>query len=117
MGSSIHNHDRIEADILKIISRTLLEEIYDEELKKASFTGLNLSHDKSLVKVYVDTYDRKQINHLVDKLNEAKGVFRSAIAHKLSIRRVPQIIFVNDESIDNSLKIDSLLDKINNSNN
>ncbi|MDR3329942.1 MAG: 30S ribosome-binding factor RbfA [Mycoplasmataceae bacterium] len=109
---SNHKHEHIESEILNVINHTIKSEIYDESLKHCSFTAVKLSPDYSFATIYVDTYDRSKIEHMLEKLTIAKGVFRSQLAQYMRIRKIPDIRFVKDETIDNSLKIDQLLDKI-----
>jgi ribosome-binding factor A len=49
---------------------------------------------------------------MVEKLTIATSAFKNALAHYLKLRKIPDIRFIKDESIDNSLKIDTILDKI-----
>jgi ribosome-binding factor A len=49
---------------------------------------------------------------MVEKLTIATSVFKNALAHSLRLRKVPDVRFIKDDSIDNSLKIDSILAKI-----
>ena len=62
---------------------------------------------------YVDYWDLSKIDNMVSHLNDAKGVFRTAIANKSNLYKAPQVSFYKDETIDNSLKIEKLLSKIN----
>lgn len=112
MKNNSYNHDRIAADILAILNRSVQLEARNENLKKASLTGIKLAHDYSVAVIYVDTYNREQIATLVNDLNQAKSFLRNKLAHKLSIRRVPKLEFVVDTTIDNSLKIEEILDKL-----
>lgn len=107
-----YHFEHIQAQILIILNETLKEEIYDEIVKLASFTDVKLSNDYSQCKVYVDTFDRKKINLVVKALNKAKGCFRTMLAKKLTIRKVPSLIFVNDISIDESSKIEKIINDL-----
>ncbi|MDR1234704.1 MAG: 30S ribosome-binding factor RbfA [Mycoplasmataceae bacterium] len=107
-----YKHEHIESEILNLLNHTVKYDIYDESLKHCSFTAVKLSPDYSMATVFIDTYDRSKIDAMVDKLMIAKGVFRSHLAKNMNIRRIPDIKFVKDNTIDNSLKIDELLDKI-----
>jgi ribosome-binding factor A len=107
-----YRHEHIESEILNLLNYTIKHEVYDETLKHCSFTSVKLTPDYGLAIVYVDTYDRSKIDMMVDKLMNAKGLFRNQLAHKLNIRKIPDIKFMKDTTIDNSLKIDELLDKI-----
>lgn len=103
---------RLESDILSIVNKTLLNEIYDQDIRKCSFTGVKLTNDNSYVTIYVDTYDRKQIDYFVKKLTDARGIFRTAIAKNTKTYKTPEVIFKKDESIDNTIKIEKILDNL-----
>lgn len=107
-----YKHAHLESEILNLLNHTIKHKVYDEALKHCSFTSVKLSPDYSLAIVYVDTYDRSKIEEMVDKLMHAKGLFRDQLAHHMNIRKIPDVRFVSDTTIDNSLKIDKLLDKI-----
>lgn len=102
----------IQSQILLILNETLRDEIYDEKVKLATFTATKLTNDYSYCTVYVDTFDRTKIDEIVLVLNKAKGVFRTALAKKLTIRKVPQLIFINDCTIDQSKRINEIIDNL-----
>jgi ribosome-binding factor A len=112
MGYSSYKHEHIESEILNLLNHTLKHEIYDEFIKKASFTAVKLNADNSVAYVYVDTFDRTLIAKLVTKLQLSKGVFKRSLAVNMNIRKIPDLKFLIDETIDNSSQIDKLLDKI-----
>lgn len=102
----------IQSQILLILNETLRDEIYDEKIKLATFTATKLTNDYSYCTVYVDTFDRTKINQIILSLNKAKGVFRTALAKKLTIRKAPQLIFINDCSIDHSKRINDIINNL-----
>ena len=102
----------IQSQILLILNETLRDEIYDEKIKLATFTATKLTSDYSYCTIYVDTFDRTKIENIISPLNKAKGVFRTALAKKLTIRKVPQLIFINDCSIDQAKKINEIIDNL-----
>ncbi|MBQ4209021.1 30S ribosome-binding factor RbfA [bacterium] len=102
----------IQSQILLILNETLRDEIYDEKIKLATFTATKLTNDYSYCTVYVDTFDRTKIDEIILVLNKAKGVFRTALAKKLTIRKVPQLIFINDCTIDQSKRINEIIDNL-----
>ena len=112
-GKSKYKHLQKESLMLNILNNTLKCEIIDDKLKNVSFTYVRLSGDNSFLDVYVDYWDRSKIESVVNWLNNAKGVFRTAVANKTNLYKAPQITFYKDATIDNSLKIEELLDKIN----
>lgn len=107
-----YNHDRIQQTMLIVLCNTLRDEIYDPVIKLATFTDIKLTPDYSEARVLVDTYDRKQIDKVVESLTKAKGVFKTALANQLEIRKIPELIFEKDISIDQSLEIEKLISQI-----
>ena len=112
-GKSKYRHSQNEALMLNILNNCLKYEINDPELKKgASFTYVQLSGDKSYLNVYVDTWDLSKMDHLIHELNNAKGIFRKALADKTNFYKVPHIEFFPDKTIQENIKIQDLLNKI-----
>lgn len=107
-----YHHDRIQQSMLIILGNTLKEEIYDPVVKLATFTDLRLTNDYSQATVFVDTYDRNKIDEVVETCKKAQGVFRTALAKQLEIRKVPELIFERDRSIDQSLEIEKIIQDI-----
>ena len=107
-----YNHDRTQQNMLIILCNTLRDEIYDPIVKLATFTDIKLTNDYSEATVLVDTYDRKNVDKVVEALTKAKGVFKTALANQLEIRKIPELIFVKDASIDQSLEVEKLLHEI-----
>lgn len=108
-GRKNYHHDRIQQAMLIILGNTLKEEIYDPVLKLATFTDIRLTNDYSQATVFVDTYDRNQIDDVVETCKKAQGVFKTALAKQLEIRKIPELIFERDRSIDQSLEIERLI--------
>ena len=61
-----------------------------------------------LVKIGVD---REKVHNA---LNKASGFIRSKLCEKMDIRKMPEIHFVYDESIEYGKKIEDLIERINN---
>jgi ribosome-binding factor A len=78
-------HKQCESEILNILNHTLKYEVYDKDIKMVSFTYVKLTNDKSLVKIFVDFYDRTKIDALVKKLNNSKAVFRTALSQNMNV--------------------------------
>lgn len=104
--------ERYESIIKDLISHAIATQIYDDLIKQATVHYVTLSKDKSIAKVYISCYDKTIINKILKKINGASGFFRTILAKNLNLRKVPAIIFLNDESIDKIDEINSLLQQI-----
>ena len=78
-----------------------------------TITDAKVTNDLSFLKVYFTTMDedRKKVN---EALNKASGFVRSKLCEKMDIRKMPEIHFVYDESIEYGKKIEDLIERINN---
>ena len=95
-----HRIDRISADI-KIALADMLREIKDPRVSKLlSIVKLNLSGDLSYATVYVSAIEGEQATkESVVGLKSAAGYLRRNLGKRLSLRKVPELRFVADNSI------------------
>ena len=102
-------NQQYESTIKKIITNIIFTEIYDSTIKMATITDVKLTNDKSIVKIFVDCYDKIHIDKLLKKINGAAGYFRSVLARELNWRKIPQVIFVKDSSREKYEEVDQLI--------
>ena len=107
-----YNHDRIQQTMLIVLCNTLRDEIYDPIVKLASFTDIKLTNDYSEATVLVDTYDRSKIDLVIEALPKAKAVFKTSLAHQMEIRKIPELKFEKDVSIDQSLEVEKIINQL-----
>lgn len=79
-----------------------------------SFTDVRVTRDLSFAKVYVthvldNAIEREE---LVQALNDKAGQFRHYLAKQLSIRKIPELTFYYDESVEYGAKMENLLSQI-----
>lgn len=107
-----YRREMLESEMKKIISHGF-SQLKDPRIKD-KFLDINLvklSKDKSYLDVYVSTLEDNTEN-VVQILNKAKGFFRTLIAKNIKIFKVPEIRFHEDKGIQASIKINKLIDKI-----
>lgn len=96
------------------ISKILMTEIKDSNIKFVTITDVDITNDLSYAKVYFTVYDRENLSDVVKLLNNASGFIRSCLAKRINIRHTPEIKFIYDESISYGEHIEEIIDKINN---
>lgn len=106
--------ERVASDLQKEISKILLTEIKDEDLKRVTITYATVTNDLSFAKVYFTTLDDDKRDKVIKDMNNASPFFRRELASRLEIRHIPEIKFVYDESIEYGKKIEDIIEKINN---
>ena len=106
---------RIANVLLKEISDILQNEVYDEDIKFVTLTSVKVDTDLSLAQIYCTVFDINKKDKCLHDLNAAKGFIKTELAkRKLEIRRIPDLRFIYEESIEYGNKIEKIIEKINN---
>ena len=112
-----HNkHDdrtrRIGEQIRRDLAPSLIAQILNHpHASLLSITAVRVTRDLSFAKVYVTHVisDLDERQDLIRALNEHAGQFRHYLAQKLTTRKVPELTFVYDESVEYGARMDNLL--------
>ena len=102
---------RVKALIAKGISDILLFDIKKESVGMPSVNEVVVTDDYSLAKVYVSFIGAKYPHQNLAELNKCKGFVRSALAKKLDIYKVPDIVFIYDDSFDKAESLEAAIKK------
>ena len=106
---------RLQAEIQRIVSELLIEGLKDPRIDPmTSVSKVELSNDTSVATIYFSIYgSQKTKEDTLDALENAKGYIRSRLAKVLEIRQVPELRFKIDESVEYSIEIQKILNKLN----
>lgn len=105
--------ERLANLLVKEISEILMTEIKDEDIRFVTITHIDLSNDLSYAKVYCTTLNDETRNKCIHDLNGASGFIRNElIKRKLEMRKIPELSFIFDESIEYGNKIEKIIDEI-----
>lgn len=104
--------ERYESLIKTLISNAIATEVYNPIIKMATIHYVKLTADISIAKVYISCYDKTKIDKILKKINEASSFFRTILAKNLDLRKVPSLVFLNDDSIDRIDEINDILESI-----
>jgi len=106
--------ERLADEIRDIIAVMMLGgQMEDPRLNGVTITAVELSGDLQIAKVYFrvmgETVDIKRAE---SGLRSAASFFRKRLAEALDVRRVPELKFAYDESIERGARIEQLLSQI-----
>ena len=105
--------DRVKHVLQQEISQILQQEMRDPRLSLLTVTNVNLTSDLRDAKVFVSSLDnnldRKELLH---GLNRAAGYIRGELGRRLTMKYIPQVTFVFDDSFDHQERILDLIDQI-----
>ena len=105
--------ERINHMIMEEVSKILMLEIKDEDIKFVTVTDCDTSNDLSYAKIYVTVLEQEKKEETLKALNKASSFIRSELAKRIDIRNIPELKFYYDESINYGEKIDKIIDEIN----
>lgn len=109
--------ERLSHIFTEEISKVLMSEVKDENLKFVTITDVKIASDLSHAKVYFTVLDESKKEEITSSINKASGFIRTKLCNNVQIRKMPELHFVYDESIDYANKIENIIDKLKEDNN
>lgn len=94
------------------ISKIIQTELSDETIGMVSITYTKISSDLSYAKVYFTALDIEKKKEIEDKLNKASKFIRNNLFDRVEIRKMPELTFVYDESVEYGNKIEHIIEEI-----
>lgn len=102
--------ERLDVTLQREISKLLQFELKNPKLGFVTVTDVQCTNDLSQAKVYVSFLGKQERNDSGMRiLNQSKGFIRSTLAKKLKIRKTPELIFIQDTSLQTGNRIESIL--------
>ncbi len=107
--------ERFSGMMREEISRIVREEVADPRIGFISVTQVDLSPDLRNARVYISVFgNEKQKKEAMAGLNSAAGFIRGKLAHMLETRVIPEIHFIQDDSIERGSRVLGIISKLGN---
>lgn len=103
--------ERLNNAFTEEISKIINEEIKDKNIGFVTITDTKITSDLSFAKVYFTSLDNNR-EKVTNALNKASTFIRSSLCDKVDIRKMPELHFVYDESIEYGKKIEDIIERI-----
>lgn len=105
--------DRMADEIRDIVASCFAGgQMQDPRLQHVTITAVKISPDLQIASVYFRIMPGEDIETAKRGLERAAGFFRARLAESLDVRRVPNLRFFFDESVEHGARIEHLLTKI-----
>ncbi len=105
--------DRLSEQILRDVSVLLEQELAELGAGLVTFTKVKLSDDLRYVTVYYSSLgDNGKRQKVAQYLESENRRIRQEVGRQLSMRHIPEFAFKFDPSIENSVRIEQLLNEI-----
>lgn len=96
------------------ISNIIKEEVKDERIDFVTVTDVSITNDLSHAKVYVTVLKDEERDNAIKALNKARGFIEMELSKRVDIRKMPELKFVYDESIEYSNNIENIIERLSN---
>lgn len=105
---------KIDEEVKRALAEIIRDDVKDDRLSgMTTVTKVEITSDLKFGKVYISVYDtEKKKRASIDALNHGASFIRTKLAKAVDLRRVPELTFVLDDSIEYSIKISKLLDDV-----
>lgn len=108
---------RVAELIKREVSQLVQRDIKDDRVGAGmvSVTDVDVSGDLQHAKIYVSIYGSEQARaETMAGLKAATGFVRSELGHRVRLRRTPEVVFIEDRSLERGDRVLSLLNRLNN---
>jgi ribosome-binding factor A len=104
---------RVDEAIRQVVGDALAAELKDPRVGFVTVTDVRTSADLSHARVYVSVLGDAEIRQAsMDGLDSAHGFLQRRVAGELRLKRTPTLEFAYDDTTDRALRVDALLDEI-----
>ena len=106
--------DKLDSLLLKEISAIIQFDINDPKLGFTTVSDVRISPDLSHAKVYVSFLGKNyKKRDGMEVLKRSKGFIKSELAHRIKLRKIPDLEFIVDDTLDRVDRIETILSKNN----
>ncbi len=112
MDRDFGRHDRVAALLRRELAQLIQRQVKDPRVGEVTVTDVEVTGDLSLAKVYVASADETTLPESVAGLKRAGGYLRRELGQRLTLRMVPELRFLADDSAQRGDHIESLLKSV-----
>ncbi|MBK7701643.1 MAG: 30S ribosome-binding factor RbfA [bacterium] len=104
---------RQNAAIRKVLGELLAVEVKDPRVGFVTISGVELNRDQTVAEVFVSVLgDERERKDSLAGLKKARGFLQGRLSDVLRLRATPDLRFIYDESLDQGLGVETILDEL-----
>ena len=104
--------DRLNNIMVENIGKIIRTEIKDERISFATVTAVKVTNDLSFAKVYITVLNESEKDNVIKLLNKASNFIERELSKRIEIRKMPNIMFVYDDSLEYAANIENIIESI-----
>ncbi len=102
--------DRLQSQILKDLAAVIVEDLKDSLPYMLTFTRIEITRDLRYAKVFYSVLGKEgAVEDSLEFLKRHNGVIRRMLGKRIRMRRIPELLFKYDDSIEHVLRVNELL--------
>ena len=107
-------NNRINGEVLRAMTEIISSEVKDPDVDPmVTVTRAEVTPDLQFCKCYVSTLGtEEELAKTVEGLTRAKGFIRTALAHRVNLRKTPEITFLPDRSMEYAIEMSKKIDEL-----
>lgn len=94
------------------LSKLIRDECTDPRLGMVTISGVMVTDDLSFARVFITVLEDEKQKGSLEALNHAAGFFRTQLSKHLTLRIVPKLRFIYDDSLLTGSRMDQLLKSV-----
>ena len=103
---------RVNQLLLEELASLLRRESKDPRVRTVTITGVETTTDLKHADVFVRTLGGEMpVEDAIEGLESAEGFLRGQLGRNLRLRRIPELRFIADDTLEHARKIEELLDE------
>ena len=104
--------ERLGNIMVEEISKIIRDEVKDEDVKYVTINHVDITNDLSFDKVYFTTLVDQERDSVTKALKRASKFIRGKLCDRVEIRKMPELIFVYDDSVLYGAKIENIIKEL-----
>jgi len=103
---------KIESELQRVLAELIAREVKDPRVGNVTVTGVSLSADKSVARVFFTPFASQHPPQEVQSgLMRAAGFLRGEVGRRLGLRHAPRLEFVYDDTAEKAAHLTGLIDR------
>jgi ribosome-binding factor A len=104
--------ERVRGLLQETVAEILLREVKDPRVEGITLTGVDITPDLKLAKIYFSTLQSENHEAALAGLKSAAGYIKRQIAIRLQLRHTPELRFFYDTTLEKANRLESLLRQV-----
>lgn len=110
MPREFNRSERVAGQIRRELAQLIQQEAKDPDIGFISLSDVEVTRDLAHAKVFITVYETDKAADTMAALKRAAGYLRRRLGQEMRMRSVPELHFHHDASVEDGLRMDSLID-------